>query len=38
MKYQLEVVIAVYHEEENIIITLKNLLEKINLEFKFNCL
>ena len=34
MKYQLEVIIAVYHEEENIIKTLKNLLDKIKLEFR----
>ena len=34
MKYQLEVIIAVYHEEENIIKTLKNLLEKIKLKFR----
>ncbi len=34
MKYQLEVIIAVYHEEENIIETLKNLLDKIKLKFR----
>ena len=34
MKYQLDVIIAVYHEEENIVKTLKNLLEKIKLKFR----
>ena len=34
MNYQLEVIIAVYHEEDNIVKTLENLLEKIKLKFR----